>query len=315
MKKSFAAFIAVIALVVMIFVSWNWPGWRDAAHPENSVWLAQLAWLIVAVCLIVFLMSVSAGITTKPLGFLINERNLMSLTRFQTVLWTVIILSAYFVVAIARIVMKNKTPLEILVDRNLWALLGISLTSLVGTSLINSTKTNKTTDNAESTKTARVLVASGNLPAAAAQAANQAADGVVMPAAAETDPGAANKAANAVADAKADSVATVIDDHKQGTLYANPNINDASLSDMFEGDEVGNAGYIDLAKVQMFFFTIIVGLSYVFLVLSETMAKLATDSENVTALPVLSAGMIALLGISHAGHLAGKTADRTKLQS
>jgi hypothetical protein len=90
-------------------------------------------------------------------------------------------------------------------------------------------------------------------------------------------------------------------------------MDDAGLSDMFEGDEVGNAASIDLAKVQMFFFNIIVALSYITL-LSKTMAQLAIDPAKVMELPLLSKGMIALLGISHAGHLMGKTADRTKLQ-
>jgi hypothetical protein len=309
MNKITSAFIAFVALVAMVFVSWMWPVWRDATHPENSIWLAQLAWWIVAVCLIIFLMAVSAGVTKRPLGFLINERNLMSLARFQTVFWTVIILSVFFVVALARVVSKKENPLEILVDQKLWTLLGISLTSLVGTSLINSTKTNKIPASDETAKTAKALVASNNQPGPAPVAPS--------PAGAAVDPAAhADAVAAAAADARQpDNVATVINDCKQGTLYANPSINDASFSDMFEGDEVGNAAYIDLAKVQMFFFTIIAGLSYVLLLLSKTMVDLAMAPETVNALPVLSAGMIALLGISHAGNLAGKTADRTKLQS
>jgi hypothetical protein len=322
MNKITAAFIAFIALVVMIFVSWMWPVWRDAAHPENSIWLAQLAWVVVAVCLIVFLMAVSAGVTKRLLGFLINERNLMSLARFQMVFWTVIILSAFFVVALARVVSKKENPLEILVDQKLWTLLGISLTSLVGTSLINSTKTNKTPADQELTKTAKALEASDNLPAAAKPPASAAPVAAVAAAVPVADPAAvvaaaaaAKEVTDAAALARTASVAGVVNDNKQGTLYANPSISDASFSDMFEGDEVGNAAYIDLAKVQMFFFTIIAGLSYVSLLLSKTMVDLAIAPEKVNALPVLSAGMIVLLGISHAGNLAGKTADRTKLQS
>jgi len=275
----------------MTLVSLIWPGWRDPANPGNSAWLAQLAWSVVAVSLIVFLMAISAGITRRPFGFLINERNLMSLTRFQTVLWTVIILSAYFVVALARVALNVPEPLVIKVDPQLWALLGISLTSLVGSSMINSSKTNKKPDNQEITKTMNALAASNNLPAAAMAAA--------------LNPVAANQP---------DPRANVIFQHKQGSLYANPSVDDASLSDMFEGDEIGNAAYLDLAKVQMFFFNIIVALSYIALLLSETMPKLASDAGNVSALPLLSKGMITLLGISHAGHLMGKMTDRTKLQ-
>jgi hypothetical protein len=229
---------------------------------------------------------VSMGVTKRPLGFLINERNLMSLSRFQTVLWMVIILSSYFVIAVSKVVMGLPDPLEIGVDEKLWALMGISLTSLVGTSLINSTKTNKNPDNREVEKTAKALVESNNLPVSVARADQP------------------EKVAMVVKEIKA---------NREGTLYANPSTADASFNDMFQGDECGNAAYIDMAKVQMFFFTIVVALSYVAL-LSETMWRLATDPVHCSSLPNLSNGMIALLGISYAGNLAGKSVDRTKLQ-
>jgi hypothetical protein len=354
MNKKSSAAIAFASLLIIIFVSVSWPGWA-AKDPDNAASWARFAFIIVLVFFIVFIIAISRGVTQRLLGFLINERNLMSLTRFQMVLWTVIILSAYFVIAVAEVIMKKGPGLALGVDKNLWGLLGISLTSLVGTSLINSTKTDKTPAENEVNKTAKALVATGNQPdpgadtavktAVALSAANAATtaqatavdargDADAAKVAADTaakagDPAAESKAADAAAAAadaaKADAdaaakqkqAATVaaIDNNKQGTLYANPSMDQASLSDMFEGDEVGNAAYVDLAKVQMFFFTIIVAISYVFVLLSDTMAKLATGSDPVTELPVLSAGMLALLGISHAGHLAGKTADRTKLQT
>jgi hypothetical protein len=284
MKTAFTLknILCVVVLAAIIILSWNWPGWRNPAHLEKSVWLAQLCWGLVAIGLTIFLMLISTGITKHPLGFLINERNLMSLARFQTVLWTIIILSAYLVIAMARLVMNVPNPLEVAIDVKIWALLSISLTSLVGTSLINSTKTDKTPAPKEISKTASALAANNNLPS----------------------------------DATAASAVSVIKDNNQGTLYANPSVTDARFSDMFEGDEVGNAAYVDIAKVQMFFFTIVVAISYIFLLLTDTLAKLATTAnpETINALPVLSSGMIALLGISHAGNLAGKGVNRTATQ-
>src|SRR2546423_1037563 len=221
-SKPLAVFIACIALVTMVFICLVWPVWRDANHPENSIWLARMAWLVTVACLLVFLMAVSVAVTQRPLGFLINERNLMSLTRFQTVLWTVIILSAFFVVALDRIISKKELPLEIAVDKRLWALLGISLTSLVGTSLINSTKTNKTPDEQEAQKTAKALAATGNAPARG------------NPRGAVVVEGSANakKTAGATLAAQTASVKNDRAANKQGTLYANPSMNDASFSDM-----------------------------------------------------------------------------------
>jgi hypothetical protein len=319
----------------MIFASWSWPGWRDWTRSDGWEWLGQFAWGWCVLCMVVILMSASVAVTKRPLGFLINERNLMSLSRFQTVIWTVIVLSAYFVIVVAKMMMGKPKPLEIAIDPQLWALIGISLTSLVGTSLISSTKINKNPADTEVDKTAKALVANNNLPAmetsteaAAARAAanvkaTEASTAAKTAAAKPADAPEAATAATAAAAAKAasaaaaaaavDDVGNVIKQNNLGTLYANPSITDASFSDMFEGDEVGNAAYIDLAKVQMFFFTIIVALSYV-VQLSGTMWDLAIHAETVKELPHLSNGMIALLGVSHAGLLAGKSVDRTKTQ-
>jgi DNA polymerase family B len=73
-------------------------------------------------------------------GILIDERKVMTLSRFQIIMWTVIILSAYFTMVNARIYASALgapgDPLAIEIDWQLWAPLGISSTSLVGTPLI-----------------------------------------------------------------------------------------------------------------------------------------------------------------------------------
>ena len=97
--------------------------------------------------------------------------------------------------------------------------------------------------------------------------------------------------------------------NSQGVLYANADAKDAAFTDMFEGDEVGNTAYIDVSKVQMFFFTLIAVLSYgtvLFNWLSGWQALL-----NPAAFPVLSAGLIAILGISHAGFLGSQSSTKT----
>ncbi len=292
---------AAVVVITMFGISCWWPISRDAAHPENSISSSQFALSALEICMIVFLALVGKRITGRWAGFLINERNLMSLARFQTALWTVIVLSGYLVVAIARIIAKVDKPLDIAVDSSVWGLLGISLGTLVGTSLINSNKTDKKPASTEFTKTANALLASNNLPRAAATAQTQAAASLSV-----NDPKRL---------AAATSVVSVLDQNNQGTLYANPSLSDASFSDIFEGDEVGNAAYVDLAKAQMFLFTVLVAFSYFSELYSHTAVNLALDPKQVTSLPVLSTGMLALLGISHAGNLVGQTADKTKLQS
>ena len=72
---------------------------------------------------------------------------------------------------------------------------------------------------------------------------------------------------------------------------------------MFRGDKDENSDSIDVAKVQMFFFTIICALAYA-VVLGNWMVGKTPD--QLSRFPVLADGLIALLGISHAGYLSSK---------
>lgn len=96
-----------------------------------------------------------------------------------------------------------------------------------------------------------------------------------------------------------------INAQRQGALFANKDIHDARISDMFQGDEVGNTAQIDLAKVQMFYFTAIAAVSY-FVDIS-----MAIRRGSITSLPELSEGLVALLAISHGGYLVSKTTDHS----
>jgi hypothetical protein len=79
---------------------------------------------------------------------------------------------------------------------------------------------------------------------------------------------------------------------------------------MFEGTEVGNAAHVDLAKVQMFFFTLIVALAYIY-ALGSVITGNTIDDPNLS-FPPLSDGMVTLLGISNGGYLGAKAVDHTK---
>ena len=95
---------------------------------------------------LMFLLLVIIGMKSvgRPLGVLINERKVMSLSRFQITIWTLFILSAFLFVSLQRIHDPTvQDPLSITVDWHLWALLGISTGSFVGSSLVASTKKKK----------------------------------------------------------------------------------------------------------------------------------------------------------------------------
>lgn len=243
-----------------------------------AAWFLPPAWNFIAlmVLMLLFMITLGVRISGRPAGILINERNLISLSRFQLVMWTIIILSAYLTAAIGRIHGGAiGDALAIGLDPKLWALLGISTTSLIGTPLLQSTKKAQNPDPKEVAKTETALAAKG-------------------------DP----------------EPKEVIADNSQGVLYANADIKDAAFSDMFEGDEVGNTAYVDVSKVQMFFFTIVAGLSYGMDLFQWVAAKgyVPADPKTQAAFPLVSGGLVAILGISHAGFLMNKSTTHTPLK-
>ena len=87
----------------------------------------------------------------------------------------------------------------------------------------------------------------------------------------------------------------------QGALVAYEQPRNASVSDLFTGDEVISAAYLDLGKVQVFFFTLIVVFAY-----PAEVGAMLYSTRTISSLPDLSTGIVALLGISHAGYLTAK---------
>lgn len=260
-NNSSVRIIFILLILIIAILAANW------------ILSAGLNWLATAAAMFLFCAVLGYHSKGNPLGILINERNLMSLSRFQMLLWTVIILSAYFTMAMMRITAKGiDDPLAIAIDWHLWALMGISTTSLVGTPMIHSIKKKKELD-----KTTGVI----------------------------------EKTARTFKEEPKD-----VENNSEGLLYGNTSTSDAKFTDMFEGDELNNTAYIDMSKVQMFFFTIIAALSYIVL-LYHTIVTSASAEEGVKILnefPALSEGLIAILAISHGGYLSSKNIDHTKVK-
>lgn len=225
-----------------------------------------VGWNFVIVTIILFLLMVQIGraIVGLPLGVLISDLNVISLSRFQMVLWTVLILSAYIAHAFARIRKGDgMDALDVAIDSHLWILMGISTTSLVASPLILNTKKDE-------------------------------------------DPDAGVVAKTAASSGESESTVSA---NSQGIVYANTSKADARMTDMFQGDELGNTTHVDLAKVQMFYFTVIAAVVFFAAVLHNLL-----NDGDLTRLPTLSEGFVALLGISHAGYLGSKGVDHTPTQ-
>ena len=100
------------------------------------------------------------------------------------------------------------------------------------------------------------------------------------------------------------------------TVNASPK--DARVADLFRGDETGNGAHLDLGKVQMLFFTVVLVLVYFFALgngFADIVNGVVGDGKRVYQLPALSQSMVTLLGISHAGYLAAKAAPPSRTAS
>ncbi|WP_457353258.1 hypothetical protein, partial [Roseateles sp. P5_D6] len=94
-----------------------------------------------------------------------------------------------------------------------------------------------------------------------------------------------------------------------GQLLTNVRPELASWSDMFTGDEASNWVHVDLAKLQMFLFTMVISASYV-----SSLWRMFNfaQPDGLLQFPALDQSTVALLGISHAGYLANKAVPRQK---
>jgi hypothetical protein len=239
-------------------------------------------WLVIMALLVAFIVLAGRRIVGRWRGAFIDERNKISLSRFQTVVWTVLIVAAFLAAALHNVQSNQTDPLQITLPPQLWALLGISVTSLLGAGLVKQEKTKRTPELANAKKT---MAATG-----------------VQPDAVAPMPGNQLVAA-------ADPAAPSLDDPvvARGTLTVNETPDASSWADMFQGEEVGNAGHLDLGKIQMFYFTLVIVLAYA----AALGSLLAHASGKITGFPVLSDSIVALLGISHATYLTTKAVTRT----
>jgi hypothetical protein len=222
------------------------------------------AWIGVMLLLIASLAIIGLGTTGLCKGVLIDDRNMLSLSRFQMVLWTILILSAFITASLSNLAagVEDEDSLSIKIPEELWILMGISTTSLVGSPLIKSTKYSKETREDDINTALEHLKRKG---------------------------------------LKEEKI------EFKGHIIAHKEPEMASFSNLFEGEEAGNAARIDLAKVQMFYFTIILVLSY-----AVALGKMFAGGAPIHEFPALDPSMIWLLGISHGGYLVHKAVPHTR---
>ena len=187
-------------------------------------WSLYASWVIAMAALALFTLVVGHGVTGVWKGAFVDDRNRMSLSRLQMLLWTVVVVSAFGTIAIGRL---NQTPLrpadiigamDIAVPQTIWLLLGISTASFVGSPLIKNSQKDPQLQLAPDRQN-RMLANQGQDP-----------DAVTV----------------------------------EGQIVKNKSIQEATFADMFMGETVENAGHLDVGKMQMFFFTALIMFAYAF---------------------------------------------------
>lgn len=230
-----------------------------------------LAWLLSVGLMFACIVVAGRAVTGQRAGFLIDGRNKMSLSRLQIILWSLLVISAYLTAALANVRAGAADPLAIALPRELWLLMGISTASMLGSPLLLSNKAGQAADREQFKRIQAQMPADARERIAHVE--------------------------------KPEGKAAVLD-----MVVCYKSHEDACWSDLVKGEETGNAAHLDIAKVQMFFFTLVLIVAY-----AAALAQLFVEADGVVrGLPKVDPGMVTLLGISHTGYLAGKALPNSR---
>jgi hypothetical protein len=267
----------VIAGVLLIFVLGLFiPPWLGLASlgsqahqavPYTRVW----SWLAILITFIAISMVVGHGMTGRLSGLIINELNRMSLVRLQLIGWTVLVLSAIFSTALSNMAFAVATATA-------------SADQMVKAMAIG--------------VPAELWIAMGITSAST----------VALPV-------ILNQKSLGIPD-RSDRKATLchINQEKEGTCPVTSRVEavgfvirnhcpkNAQFCELFRGEEVGNARYLDIGKLQMFLITLVLIGGYAFMLLGV----FAKGSDAISSLPGISEGLITLLLVSHTGYVTNE---------
>ncbi|MCK6584901.1 MAG: hypothetical protein HUU11_03060 [Anaerolineales bacterium] len=276
-------------------------------------------------------------------GVLIDSSNKMSLSRLQITLWTILIFSVTTVIGLDRSIPvlegrvsqsagetssaesagEQHGALNIVFPGELLAALGISTTSLAAASLIKSgkteTKSNKVTmllDDQirltqkeiediegliqERTKITEEIEKWSLVDTEEARAKLNLLRPKLLTIESELKKRPLDKAQENLKQLQ------TLQDESRADIRVNKNISEAKWSDLFNGDLISNFGKVDVAKVQMFYFTVLLIFTYGTLLWGLLSQEPAWQLSAAVELPPFSDSLVGLLGISHAGYLAVK---------
>lgn len=263
----------------------------------------EFAWFLATLLVLGAFVVAGVAVGGRFAGVLIDDRFKFSLSRLQIVWWTVLVLSAYLGAVWVNMQASARDPLAIEIPEELWVLLGISTASLVGSPLLKGQK--RTGIQLEMTPAQlrgepRTLASNAEAvhPGEVGSASES-----VAPSAVNTPPPVRPQVTPPSTEEQ------TVHSFRDGPIVVFDSASSASWSDIFAGEEVSNWRTVDIAKVQLFIITLVAGVTYAYAIF-----ELFQRGGAIKALPEVSDGMNALLGISHAGYLTHKALPLTPKQ-
>lgn len=270
-----AAFALLAALAALALAVWI--GLWDGDASERTRWIVILAALAVALVLLGF------ATTGVWVGLVMNSRYLVSMSRVQATLWSLVVLGTLLAFTLQRLRGGDGDAWRVGIPPEVLGVVGVAGTSYVAANGILSRKTHLELDRQEAAKQAEVLV--------------------------RTFPEYAQDETGAQVLSRKEATAVAASDHV-GALFRNGSPEDARLWDMLEGDEYGNAHAIDFAKVQVLVLTLIAIVAFCAAVWTLLGA---VEDGPLDQLPGVGSGLLEVLGVSHLGYVGGKLPNHSVL--
>jgi len=267
--------LTVVFVLALALCAW----WIAITAPSKDAGL--LKWQFVVVELVLVALCVFAGllVNSRMDGILIDDRNKISLSRFQWVVWVILILGGYYAEAIWN--MSNGFSFPV-IQTQLLALLGISSGSAVVSNIITDSKKATPPTPAPAVAAPAAPAVAGVAPAPAAAPAAMRADAAVIP----RSP------------------------LRVGSMAANTQAVQASWRDLFVGDEVANDQTVDVSRLQKLIITILLAAAFMTFLWKALADVEAAEGLLMPSFGEDSTGFLWLLGISHGAYLAQKAAPK-----
>lgn len=151
-KPARGAWISLLLGAVIFILNWRLLERFGAFFRPEWIWFFTLLILVLALAVI------GGSVNGRPDGVLIDNRNRVSLSKFQVTLWTLIVLSAVASAAAYKAIAQGAvTALDINIPEHLLLAMGISGASFAGTPLILKSKAEESGSDEALRRTAEKL--------------------------------------------------------------------------------------------------------------------------------------------------------------